>query len=97
MGLTIFTLACVMLGNGIDYATTRVALRLGAFEQNPLVRRALTPVKIIGSLLQVTALLAADTPTAQALVGVGILIFYSAVGAWNVHQTVRIVRATQNS
>jgi hypothetical protein len=86
MGYTLFTLVCVLLGNGIDFITTRIALRLGAYEQNPLVRRSILLVKCSGTLIQLAALLAVNNPVQQALVAGGILIFYSGVGAWNVQQ-----------
>lgn len=86
MALFILALACVILGNGIDVVTTRVALRLGAYEQNPLVRRSLFVVKGIGTLVQLAALLAVNNPRQQALVAGGILLFYIAIGAWNVQQ-----------
>lgn len=93
MGLTIFTLGCVILGNAIDFITTRIALREGAYEQNPLLRRSLGVVKIVGTIVQLAILLLSSSALGLVVGGFCIFLFYSAVGAWNIRQVHRIREA----
>lgn len=74
----------IVVGNLIDYLTTRTALSRGARDMNRLIRaESLATVKGIGVLVQLVVVVFFVTEPYRLGTGVTIFVMFVAIGFWN--------------